>query len=360
MFNASIIKTNLYGVVGFRQPFNPNYAILDADNSASSRDQWVTENPHCKVEYLYDNQDYAGISDSDFNLALKRMQEDAIVNVCNRVFNKPDYIDKQVLYKNPQNRVNTETMPDGFVCFKIEVDSKKNVAFSIERILLDFEGTGDIKLLLFNTSQDTPLFEETVTITSTHQVVKLGWKVDNSGNTYKGDYYLGYLTNTGTIGTLKPFKRDYEASDIMSSISELYIDRYYFKDHSTETLPDLTKEDSIDQALGLNPDIVVYEDFTELIIHNKFLFATAIKMYLQIKCMEVIMASSRSNLNERESNRQMAVLLEQIEGSNDSVSVRKVTGLSPTLGGEIQRVRQELQKIREGYFGERAMIDTLM
>ena len=86
-------------------------------------------------------------------MVIKNLQEDAIVSVCSRVFNKPDYIDRQVLYKNAQNKINSETLPDGFVCFKIVVSNKKNIAFKIERILLDFEGTGDIELLLFNTSQ---------------------------------------------------------------------------------------------------------------------------------------------------------------------------------------------------------------
>ena len=99
MFNASKIKTNLYGVVGFRQPFNPTYAILDVDNSSSASDQWVSENQHCKVEFLYDTQDYSGLSDAEFNEALKNLQEDAIVNTCSRVFNKPDYIDRQVFIR---------------------------------------------------------------------------------------------------------------------------------------------------------------------------------------------------------------------------------------------------------------------
>ena len=96
MFNANKIKTNLYGVVGFRQPFNPTYAILDADNSSSASDQWVSENPHCKVEFFYDTQDYSSLSDAEFNEALKNLQEEEIVNVCNRDINKNDYIYRKV------------------------------------------------------------------------------------------------------------------------------------------------------------------------------------------------------------------------------------------------------------------------
>jgi hypothetical protein len=360
MFNASKIKTNLYGVVGFRQPFNPTYAILDTDNSTSVSDQWVSENPHCKIEHLYDTQDYSGLSDAEFNVVLKNLQEDAIVSVCSRVFNKPDYIDRQVLYKNAQNKINTETLPDGFVCFKIAVSNKKNVAFRIERVLLDFEGTGDIELLLFNTSQSTPINSKVITITSTNQSEVLNWAVDNSGDTYKGEYYLGYLTSYAGIGTLKPFKRDYENSDLMSYVSELYIDKYYFSGHATNTLPNLDNEDGMDQAIGVNPDITVYDDYTDLIIQNKFLFATAVKLAVQVKCIEIYLASLRSNLNERESKMQSARLIELLEGTNNNLSVLKVTGLMPTLLGEVNHVRNEINKLIHGYFGERAMIDTLI
>ena len=360
MFNASKIKTNLYGVVGFRQPFNPTYAILDTDNSTSVSDQWVSENPHCKIEHLYDTQDYSGLSDAEFNVVIKNLQEDAIVSVCSRVFNKPDYIDRQVLYKNAQNKINSETLPDGFVCFKIVVSNKKNIAFKIERILLDFEGTGDIELLLFNTSQSTPINSKVITITSTNQVEVLNWAVDNSGDTYKGEYYLGYLTTYTGIGTLKPFKRDYENSDLMSFISELYIDTFIFSGHSTNTLPDLTTEDGNSQSIGLNPDITVYDDYTDLIIQNKFLFATAVKLAVQVKCIEIYLASLRSNLNERESKMQSARLIELLEGTNNNLSVLKVTGLMPTLLGEVNHVRNEINKLIHGYFGERAMIDTLI
>jgi hypothetical protein len=360
MFNVSKIQADLYGVVGWRQPLNPAYAILDADNLASRSGEYVTNNPYCKVEYLYDNQDYKDLSDAEFNERLKFMQQDSIASVCHQIFNKPDYIDRQVLFPYAQNRVNSETLDSGFVCYKIEVENEKNIAFEIKRVLLDFEGAGDIKIMLFNTSQDTPIEEQTVTISSTHQVQELNWKVDNSGNTYKGDYYIGYLTNTAGIGTLKPFKRDYENSDIKSNITHLCIDEYAFVGHTTETLPDLTTEDSIDECIGLNLDITVYDDFTDLIIQNESLLAHAINLDLQIKCIEMYLASLRHNHNANDSTRTIQLLISQIEGVNSTESVVKVTGLRPQLSRAISQVKKEIDKLRGGYFAGRISVDTLI
>lgn len=360
MFNKLKIQADLYGIVGLNQPYDPNYQILDADNQVSRSGYYATDNKYVKVEYLKENQDYAQISDSDFNLELKRIQETAISHVCNRVFNDVDYIDRQVLYKFAQNRINTETMTKGFICHKIEVSTKKNIAFEITRVILNFKGTGTFKLMLFNTSQDTPIFEKDITITSTNQVEPLNWRVDNSGETYKGEYYFGYLTGDGFIvDDLQPFKRDYENSNVESCITHLYTQKYLFKDHETETLPDLTKESSVDTATGLNPDITVFDDFTDLITQNEMLFAYAINLAFQKALIEVYLGSRRSNRDQRESQFKAAELRAEIDGIRGE-GVVNVRGINPELLSEISNLKEQITKLREGYFGGRIKVLTLM
>ena len=359
MFNVSKIQTNLYGVVGWRQPLNPTYAVLDASNIASRSGEYVTNNPNCKIEYLYDNQDYSGLSDAEFNTVLKQMQEESIASICHQVFQRPDFITRQVLFPYANNKVATETMPAGLVAFKIQVSQEKNVAFEITRIALEFQGAGDVKLMLFNTAQSAPLLTHTETITSEHQVVELNWRVDNSGNTYKGEYYLGYRTNDPAFGTLKPFQREYENSDIKSNITFMAFDEYVFTGHATDTLPDLDDEDTIDQALGLNPDITVFYDFTDLITQNEMLLAHAINLDLQIKCLEVYIASLRDNINERKSELQVIRLIQEIEGVNETQSSVRVTGLRPQLSRAISRIKKEIDKLDQGYNSTRIMVDTL-
>ncbi len=359
MFDVSKIQANLYGVVGWRQPFNPTFAIVDAANLISRSSEFVTNNPYCKIEYLYDNQDFSGLSDAQFNTVLRQMQEDSIANICHRIFNKTDYIDRQVLFPYAQNRIETETLQAGLVTFKILVATKKNVAFEITRILLDFEGAGDIKIMLFNTSQSAPLFDTTVTITSTHQVVEVNWKVDNSGDTYKGEYYLGYRTNAAAFGTLKPFKRDYENSDILANITHLLIEEMEFIGHATDTLPDLDDEESMDEAIGLNPDITVYDDFTDLITQNEQLLARVIVLDLQIKCIEVYLASLRDNINHSKTQLQIARLIQEVEGVNETTSSVKITGLKPELSRAITAVQKEINKLSKGYQGGRIAVVTM-
>jgi len=358
MFNVDKIRAGFYGVVGFRQPYNPLYAVVDAANQISRSGYYATDNPFVKVEYLKDNVDYADISDADFNVILKQMQEESISNVCGLVFNNSDYIDRQVLYPYAQNKVNTETLQLGLITHKISVSIKKNIAFEITRILLDFDGAGDIDLMLFNTADVNPLFTKTITISSTHQEEVLNWKVDNSGNTYKGEYYLGYRSNGAAIGTLKPFKRDYDQSEITSDITYLETEKIQFVGHATNTLPDLTTEESYDEASGLNPDITVYEDYTDLILQNEILFARAINTDLQINALGHFLSSLRSNKNERHSDRNSMRVLQEIEGQTGEGLV-KITGLRPQLTRSISQISNEIDRIKKGYFGDFAKVQTM-
>lgn len=359
MFNVNTIQTNLYKVVGFRQPYNPSYTVLDTDNTTSRSGYYATDNPLCKIEYIKDSQDYSDISDADFNTILKQMQETSIASVAGLVFNESDFIDRQVLYPWAQNKVDTETQPAGLITHKIQVSDAKNIAFEITRVLLDFDGSGDIKLMLFNTAEENPIQTETVTISSKHQEVKLNWVVDNSGDTYKGDYYIGYRTNDPAYGTLAPFKRDYENSDIEADITYLNVERQQFVGHSTDTLPDLDTEDSYDEASGLNLDITVYEDFTDLIVQNERLFARAIVTDLQIQCLTTSIASLRSNRNQRISQEIGNRILAEIDGLEVEDGVT-ITGLRPQLTREISNIRKEIKRLKDGYQGDYAKISTLI
>lgn len=356
MFNVSKIQSGLYGLVGFRQPFNPSYQKLSGTNLLSRSGYFVTDNPFAKVENLFESQDYAGISDANFNLLLERKQKESIASVCNAVFNEPDFIDRQVLYANPINKVGTENLPVGFVGYKIKVENKKNIAFSIKRVLLDFSGTGSFDLLLFNTSSPDPIETKTITITGPSQEEKLDWYIDNSDGYYKGEFYLGYI-NDGL--TVVPYKRDYELSNLMSLITHLCVEPIKVPGHIASTLFDLTSQEGLSENTGVNPDITVYKDYTDLIINNELLFANAINLDLTISCLTESLASLRSNRTERNSEYKIIRLTQEIEGQESGEGVVKVTGLRPQLYRQISLIRTEIKKLQSGYFGNGVFNETL-
>lgn len=344
MINIAKIQSSLIGLIGFKQPFNPDYAIVDAANLLSKSGYFVTDNPYAKIEYIKDNQDYVQISDANFNLVLNQLKQSAISNVCNQVFSEYDFLDRNLLFKNATRKVDTNVLPVGFVGYRIEVGSTKNIAFKLNRVLLDFEGTGTIKLLLWNTSKLEILQEKEIVITTDHQEVVLDWVLDNSSDTYKGDYYIGYNT-TGL--TVTPFKRDYENGNVMSSFKYLCIEQISVPNHNTETLFDVSTYDGLSEDTGLNFDISVFDDYTDFVINNAYLFARAIQIDCQIQCIQLYLSSLRSNLNQAISAQLYEKIMIELEGTT-SESLIKVTGLKNQLIGEISSIRKEIQKIKIG------------
>ena len=356
MINISKIQANLAGLVGFKQPYNPAYAILDQQNVSSESGYFVTDNSFAKIEYIKSNQDFYKISDADFNDLLRGIVNSGISNVCNRVFSDYDFLDRNLLFKYSSNKVETETLPVGFVGYKIEVGSEKNIAFKINRVLLDFQGTGDVKLILWNTAKKEALFTKDITIGSDHQEEVLNWVIDNSSTTYKGDYYIGYNTNGLTVS---PFKRELNRASLMSKIKFLYLEKCFVKNHNSELLFDLNNVDVLSEDNGLNLDIAVYDDYTDFVINNKMLFAKAIQLDCIIQCIQIYMSSLRSNANQANSNQMYEKIMIDLEGTSSNNFV-KVNGLKNQLIGEITTIRKEIDKIKVGLFkSNRIMVSTL-
>lgn len=351
MFNRTKVVDSLFGIVGFTQPFNPSFPVLEADNLASSSGYMVNQISYAKLEYFVDASDYKDQSDVQVNTLIRELQKQSITAVMNGVFNLPDFRERNLLYTHAQNKVNTETLPDGFIGYRIRVTAENNVAFSIPRVLLDFDGTGSIELLLWNTGSQTPVESKVIAITTEHQVEELGWVLDNSGNTYKGEYYLGYNT---TALTVQPFKRDYELSNVQTCYGNIVVEDIQVPNHNTNVLFDLTKRAGNSKATGINPDISIYDDYTDWIIANKDIFARAIYLDTAVKILSASIGSLRSNRNERKGSdlAKMVLALSGEEGAENG-------GLQGSLLQEMGRLRSEVKKLKVGLFGGPIMVDTL-
>jgi hypothetical protein len=356
MININKIHTALSGLVGFNQPYNPAYAIVDVDNQLSESGYFATDNPYAKIEFIKDNQDYTAISDENFNDLLRNIKKSSLSNVVNQVFSEYDFLDRAVMFANASNKTEAEVLPNGFVGYKIEVSKQSNVAFKINRVLLDFQGTGIVKLLLWNTASKVPLQTKEVTITNGHQVEQLNWTVDNSDATYKGDYYIGYNTQGVTV---QPYKRQFNNASIMSKIKCLYFDKVLVIGHNTEDLFDLQSIDGMSEDCGLNFDISVFEDFTDFAINNKILFARAFQLATIISCIQIYMASLRSNANQQHANEVYEKIMIELEGTR-AESVINIKGLKNQLLSEISSVKAEIAKLKMGFSKKgQIMVSTL-
>jgi hypothetical protein len=351
MFDVTKTQQGLTGLVGIRQPLDPAYQFIDATNLASRSSRYLDDLPSFKVKYFKETQDYVEASDVELNGLLIDTQNASITSVVQSVFGDESYIDRNVLYSYATNRVTPEsTMVNGFVGFKITPSRTKNIAFKITDVRLEFSGTGNLKLLLFSTSENAPVFTQDVTISSTSQVETLDWVINNTSTGYKGEYYFGYIYD----GTLIPFERDYEFSNIVNDLAELDIEKERVTGATDVAIFDLSQTEGLSENTGLNPDITVYDDFTDLVLQNDFLFARAIQLQWGINIMQRYVSTSRSNKNERMVKNVLAAL----GGTNDSSDI-KVEGLNTLLNNELSRIRKVIKDLKEGYFGGRVQTITL-
>lgn len=356
MFNVDKIKQKVYGVVGFRQPYNPALPTLDADNLVSRSGLIVNDNPYVKLDFLKATDDYIDISDADFNEALANKQKESIISVCSSVFNKGAFLEQSLLFRNANNKVELESLPNGFVGYEIDITNKNDVALFIPRILLEFDGTDDIEILLFNSSQKAPIQTKTVTITTDMQEVVLGWKLDNSDNYFKGKYYLGYIS-TGL--TVTPFKRNYESSDVQSCYDNINVQQISVLGHATNTLFDLNDIVNTEIGNGLNVDFACYNDYTNIIIQNEQIFATAILYDLQISCLAQYLAAMTSNADQRRAEQLTVRIIQEIEGQQGGEGFVKITGLRSKLMRSLDDIKTELDKLRKDQLGDRFYLTTL-
>jgi len=229
----------------------------------------------------------------------------------------------------------------------------------LKRVFLDFDlngGVGEtIDLVLYNTALADPISTTTITITDPHQEVELNWVVNNSEGYYKGEFYLGYVYSSGTL--FKPYKRNYNASNVLSCYTHLYIEEIKVVNHTVNTLFNLDDVDGLSEATGLNFDLTVYSDYTDLIINNERLFGVAIYYQMAINILSEYTATLRSNRNQRKSEEDVVRIIQEIEGQDVEGSV-KITGLRPQLFGQLHKIKKEVTKIKEGYFGKHFQVTT--
>lgn len=352
MFDKTKVTDSIIGLVGVQSSINPDYPTIDATNSESRSGRNATDNPIFKVEYLFDNMDYPQATEADFNTWLTRFIKSSIGDVLDHVNDKSDFIDRQLLYQNANNKKNTETLPDGFVGYKIAQSLDKCQAFEITRCILEFVGTGDITLALYNTAKSSPVKSQTVTISDTFQVQQLNWRLDNSDDYFKGDYYFGYLTNGISV---QPYKRDYENANCMSLITGVcFTPMSVTYSPTTNELFDLEDMNNVSECWGLNPDITVFDDYTDIFIQNEMLFSKAVELQMVVNAAKTYISSAASNRNERFSNERLNFIVAQLEGVEG-----RIEGFKPELIREVTNLKKEIKKIKEGYFADGFILNTL-
>ena len=336
MINISEIRTSLFGVVGLQQSYNPAYAILAADLIASTSGAYFNQySSYMTVENLKSTQPYADISDANFNIWLRSVITNSISTAIQKCF-KIDLFENALLYDRSIRKSTTLDNDGDFVGYEIIVSKRKDMKSFINKAILDFSGTGTVKLLLFHDSQVDPLQEQEVTISDNSSTeVALNWGLDY-GSVQGGKYYLGYLTDGLTP---KAFERDYEDSNVSHQYTGVGLFPVKVTGWNSETMFDISDVVNVSETFGLNFDISSYKDYTNLVVNNKDMFIDVIGYQFAADMLGMMMTSIQTNGIERIGK---GNLLIELQGGFINEELPTVVGVNTKLQKAIKEVQRNL------------------
>lgn len=353
MFDVKVIKSELAGLVGFKQPANPKHAIIDLDNQKSLSGLYMTDNAYVKIEYLIANVDYNRMTAEQFNDVLKNLRETSAVNICSQVFLGDDFIDGNLIYVNTLNKVTEHTLPEGFVGYAIRISDEKTTGLRINKAIFEMTEAGTLDLLVFNSNRRAPIFSKTIEYGEFYHVESIDLALNNVGF-YKGTFYIGYISD----GTIKSYKRDFNDSNTISSFKNIEVRTASVANHTAPVIFDLNDVREANEYCGLNLDITVVDDYTEFIITNRVLFSRAMYLDCIIACLAIYASSLRSNGDERNAEELYGRIMLEIEGTRPDDNVITIRGLRPQMIYEISQIKEQIDKLRGGFFGRGFMVET--
>ncbi len=321
MYNVSTIKTNLLGLVGWRQPLVAEFAILDAANLASSSGL-IFQGVHglVTIENLKNAlPEFA--ADADFNTHLLNMQEDVIAKVVQNVFQKkkPDtksLLDKLRLFDHANVKDDfIENVTNRWVGYEIDLAKNNNIKVVIDALGSEFDGvkTG-VTIFLFHSSQKTAVATfDLDTIAGDSKFDDLTGFVMDYLTFIGGTYYIGYKQDD--LGSVRALDRGFDTSERQNKPKHFDIQPIRVENYTGIELFDIDDIEISSETHGLNFEFTTTIDITNLISDQKLVFANLISMQMAADVLQVIINSIRTNPIKQE-GRAMAIL--ELKGTDEN------------------------------------------
>lgn len=333
--NTAFFSDSESHLIGYRQDLDPEFDIVDANNITSTSGEFFQDfSPLVTIPNIHQNQQYAAISDDDFNTLLRTLSKAATIKVLREVFSDMDYVENKILYPFENIWTNTIDNTTSFVGYEINIAKRKDFLTTLNQVFTSFNGVDTVKLLVFHSSKDALIHSQEVTTVENSDVATVvDW--DFSPTEFAGGkFYIGYLRSGLTS---KAINREWDSSNIRNCYKTLGIRPIIIDGWDQETLFDVDDIEYEDETYGLNFDITTWKDYTNVIIQNKNKFVKAIGLQLAVDVLDLILKSTRSNKNERQMSTN--VLLERdgiIDASKDAT---RVDAIIPRLRREIKSLK---------------------
>jgi len=337
IYDIALLKTGLFGVVGFQEPLDTeNQGILGAALKVSSSGVYFQDvHELLRIEYIRAicNEEVSN-DNTKFNTYLTRSIEASINNMLWAMYNKkkPEVstlLDNYILFDEANSFENTiDNVANTFVGYKIDLSKSNNIKATIEQIGTQFDSSEAITVYLYHTSQKAALKTESITTSVSDQKLSTisDWALEYvMANGYGGSFIIGYK-QTGL--TAKAINRSWGDSAIQNNSSWFGICPIKVPDYTGVEIPNVEDIISTSSTYGLNFKIKVESDLTQFFIDNKNEFGKAISMQFAFDMLWKIYYSNRNNEDKR-FNKQ--ALLIELKGTDENKEMGLEYKLSRTI-----------------------------
>lgn len=354
MYNISTIKTNLSGVVGWRQPLETEFAIIDVPNLVSSSGLLFQDFHSLVTVENLKNIVPESLSDADFNTFISDMQKGAIVKIVQSVFQKKKPQTKALLDKlrlfDQANIMDDPIANSGFwVGYEINLNKNNNLKVVIDAIGSEFDGVkAGLTIYLFHSSQKTAI--KTFSLDTIEDDSKFddltGFDLDYLSY-IGGTYYIGYKQDD--LGAVQALNRGWDISDQSNKSKYFTVRPIRIENYTGIELFDIDDIDVTSETHGLNFEFTATIDLTNLISDQNQVFANLIGMQMAADVLEKIYNSTRINAIKKET-RDLALF--ELKGTDEN----RKTGLLFKLEKAVEETEFDFSAldsltvpIREGF-----------
>lgn len=349
MVDITSIQDEFDGLVGWRQPIDPDYDIIDSRNRSSSSGQYFQDISNLvSVENIKNLQSYVSISDEQFNTKLREITSSAVSKLMNNLFYDNDIVENRLLYDYAYDWQHSIANDSSFVGFEIEVANRKDLVSIINRVYSAFDGVDTVKLMLFHTSKKNPVQSVYLQTQQDNEASHYtSWSLPFTNGVSGGKYYIGYLTNGLTA---RAYNRDYESANTKNSFHLCSFKPVKVSGWNSETLFDVNDVEYVSETFGLNFDVTGKKDFTSVVMRNTPRFVNAYMLQVAADVLDLIIHSTRSNDDERMLKINARV---ELEGSLNNPELPPVIGIA-------NKLKKELKELKETFLGvDRIVLGTL-
>ena len=343
MIQTDIISSIAAGVVGWKQPTRSGSPTITPANIASSSGLYYhLGHGLCTIDNIKSAIDDDSITDANLNTYLADLSASALTDVCNSVFTEYDHIDTGLFFKFESRFAETLINGIDFVGFQIDLGSsqvshntfkRNDISVIINALILEFTGVGPITIYLFNSQSLLPVKTQVITTvanSATKQIVK--WKLNDLD--YGGMWYIGYFRSSLSINAIK---RNYRMSILPTIFPEVGIRPIRVNGWDTPMMFDPANLIWEYYTWGMNFDISIYNDYTNIVKSNIDRFAKALQLQVCVNVVDLISNTTRSNKSERLSK---AYALMELNGNRTNPQFPEHAGLITKLGKEIYKLKE--------------------